>query len=209
MASWFDWLAKCENVQWRSHVHVDCCWKVFKFVRAEPLKNKTGKSILKAFAKILNRGGLKTLFFVNGPWSRVLQQAFSKFTFLTAQNHETKSSITERMIRTLLSRIWRYFTFKDTERYVDVLPDFSRSYNATFHRSMKRSDHWWLSHNQPAIVQPIGQVHCSLQTNFLATCKIFSQRKCFCVRLFLESVYRCITLDKLLFQICVVALHFV
>jgi len=30
MASWFVWLAKCENVQWRSHVHVDCCWKVFK-----------------------------------------------------------------------------------------------------------------------------------------------------------------------------------
>ena len=29
---------------------------------AEPLKNKTCKSILEAFAKILNRGGLKTLF---------------------------------------------------------------------------------------------------------------------------------------------------
>ena len=28
------------------------------------------------------------------------------------------------MIRTLWSRIWRYFTFKDTERHVDVLPDF-------------------------------------------------------------------------------------
>jgi len=33
-------------------------------------------------------------------------------------------SITERMIRTILSRIWRYFTFNDTERHVDVLPDF-------------------------------------------------------------------------------------
>jgi len=79
-----------------------------------------------------------------------------------AQNHETNSSITGRMIKTLPSRIWRYFTFKDTERYVDVLPDFSRSYNATFHRSMKRSDHWWLSQNQPAIVQQIDQAHCSL-----------------------------------------------
>ena len=39
---------------------------------------------------------------------------------------------------------------------------FSRSYNATFHRSIKRSDHRWLSHNQPAIVQQIGQAHCSL-----------------------------------------------
>jgi len=44
--------------------------------------------------------------------------------FLTVQNQETGSSITERLIRTLWSRIWRYFTFKDTERHVDVLPDF-------------------------------------------------------------------------------------
>jgi len=100
--------------------------------------------------------------FVNGPWSRVRQQAFSKFTFLTAQSHETISSITERMIRTLSSRIWRYFKFKDTERYVDVLPDFSRLYNATFHCSIKRCDRWWLSHNQPAIVQQISQAHCLL-----------------------------------------------
>ena len=88
--------------------------------------------------------------------------SFYKIHFLTAKKHETKSSITERMIRTLWSRIWRYFTFKDTERYVDVLPDFSRSYNATFHHSMKRSDHWWLSQNQPAIVQQIDQARCSL-----------------------------------------------
>jgi len=44
--------------------------------------------------------------------------------FLTVQNQETESSITERMIRTLWSRIWPYFTFKDTGKYVDVLPDF-------------------------------------------------------------------------------------
>ena len=36
--------------------------KFSNFAWAEPLKNKTGKSILKAFAKIPNRGGLKKLF---------------------------------------------------------------------------------------------------------------------------------------------------
>jgi len=54
------------------------------------LKNKTGKSILKAFEKILNRNGLKTLFFVNGPWSRVRQQAFSKFTFFNGTKSRNK-----------------------------------------------------------------------------------------------------------------------
>jgi len=43
------------------------------------------------------------------------------------------------MIRTFLYRIWSYFTFKDTKRYVDVLPDFLRSHNAKFRRSIKRS----------------------------------------------------------------------
>jgi len=33
-----------------------------KFAWAEPLKNKTSKSILKAFAKIVNRSGRKPLF---------------------------------------------------------------------------------------------------------------------------------------------------
>jgi len=103
--------------------------KFSNFAWAVPLKKKTGKSILKAFAKTPNRGGLKTLFLYRDrglEFANKLIQRYPKkqIHFLTAQNQETKSSITERMIRKLLSRIWRYFTFKDAERYVDVLPDF-------------------------------------------------------------------------------------
>jgi len=116
------------------------------------------ESILKAFAKILNRCGLKTLFctrtvvssspkiffkihFFNGTNSRNNffhhrandQNAFvSNLAILHVQRH--------RKIRWRASRL-------------------SRSYNATFHSSLKRDDHWWLSHNQPAIVQQIGQAH--------------------------------------------------
>jgi len=161
MTSWFDWLDKCENIQWWSHAHVDCCWKVFKLCMSWAAEEQNRRVYSQSFCKSSKQWRAEDVAFVNGPWSRVRQQTFSKFTFLKAQNHERNSSITERMIRTLSSRIWRYFTFKDTERYVDVLPDFSRSYNATFHRSIKRSDHWWLSHNQPAIVQQV-QAHCSL-----------------------------------------------
>jgi len=161
MASWFDWPAKCENVQWRSRVHVDCCWNVF-FVWAELLKNKTGKSILKIFAKILNKAGLKTLFFCKRTVVSSSPTSFFKIHFFNGTKSRNKifhhwandqnafvSNLailhiqTQRKIRRRASR-------------------FSRSYNATFHRSIKRSDHRWLSHNQPAIVQQIGQAHCSL-----------------------------------------------
>jgi len=116
-----------------------------KFVWAEPLKNKTSKSVLKTFAKIVNRSGRKPLFlykdrdleFTNKLFQRWLKK--KQIHFLTPQNQETKAAIAERMIRTLLSRVWRYFTFKDTKRYVDVLQYFLRSYNAKYHRSIKRS----------------------------------------------------------------------
>jgi len=121
---------------------IDVC---SKFARAEPLKNKTSKSILKVFAKIVNRSGRKPLFlytdrgleFTNKLFQRWLKK--KQIHFLTPQNQETKAAIAERMVRTLLSHVWRYFTFKDTKTYVDVLPDFLRSYNRKYHRSIKRS----------------------------------------------------------------------
>ena len=51
-------------------------------------------------------------------------------------HEETKASIVERFNITLKTRIWRYFTKKQSVRYVDVLQDFVRSYNNTFHRTI-------------------------------------------------------------------------
>ena len=43
--------------------------------------------------------------------------------------NETKASVVERVIRTLKTRMWRYFTAKKTMRYIDVLQDLVDSYN--------------------------------------------------------------------------------
>jgi len=59
--------------------------KFSNFACAEPLKNKTSNSILKTFAKILSRGGLKTLFlhtdrgleFANKLFQRYLKNRFT------------------------------------------------------------------------------------------------------------------------------------
>ena len=52
--------------------------------------------------------------------------------------NETKASVVERLIRTLKTRMWRYFTAKKTMRYIDMLPDLVYSYNHTIHRSIKK-----------------------------------------------------------------------
>ena len=51
--------------------------------------------------------------------------------------NKTKASIVERLIRTLKTKMWRYFTAEKTMRYVDMLPDLVYSYNHSVHRSIK------------------------------------------------------------------------
>ena len=51
--------------------------------------------------------------------------------------NETKASIVDRLIRTLKTKMWRYFTAKKTMRYMDMLPDLVYSYNHSVHRSIK------------------------------------------------------------------------
>ncbi len=55
--------------------------------------------------------------------------------FYTA-NNDVKAAIVERFNRTLKGRMYRYFTAKNTLRYIDDLQDFVDSYNNTYHRSI-------------------------------------------------------------------------
>ena len=56
--------------------------------------------------------------------------------FYTSENEDIKAAIIERFNRTLKTKMYRYFTAKNTRRHVDVLPDLLHSYNQTYHRSI-------------------------------------------------------------------------
>jgi hypothetical protein len=56
--------------------------------------------------------------------------------FFTTYNDETKASIVERFNRPLKTKMWKYFTHRETLTYVDVLPDMVASYNHTVHRTI-------------------------------------------------------------------------
>ena len=43
----------------------------------------------------------------------------------------------ERWNRTMKNIMWKYFTAKNTQNYVDVLPSMVEKYNNTYHRSIK------------------------------------------------------------------------
>ena len=56
--------------------------------------------------------------------------------FFTTNNEEIKAAMVERLNRTLKARIYRYFTFTKSERYLDVLPTIVASYNKSYHRTI-------------------------------------------------------------------------
>ena len=92
------------------------------------------------FAPLLGNKAPITLQTDNGSefLNRAVQKLFKEYGVhhFATHNEETKASIVERFNRTLKTRMWRFFTKKQLVRYVDVLQDFVRSYNNTFHRTI-------------------------------------------------------------------------
>lgn len=57
--------------------------------------------------------------------------------FNTTRNSDIKCSIAERVIRTIKEKIFKYLTYANSFRYVDVLDDIVGAYNNTYHRNIK------------------------------------------------------------------------
>lgn len=117
------------------------CIDIFsKYAWAVPLNQKTSGSIVKAFKKIFKER--KPLNLQTDQGSEFKNQKFQKFLklqgvyFFTTKN-ETKASVVERFNRTLKTKMWKYFTSRNTNKYIDVLQKLIRSYNTSYHRSIK------------------------------------------------------------------------
>jgi len=55
--------------------------------------------------------------------------------FQVCRNPDVKCAVVERVNRTLRDKLHRYFTYKNTYHYLDVLPKFIKGYNASVHWS--------------------------------------------------------------------------
>ena len=103
------------------------------------LKNKSAVSLVVAFVPLLSNKAPINLQTDKGSefLNRALQMLLKEYGLQHFATHieETKASIVERFnITSWKIRMWRYFTRKQSVRYVDVLQNFVRSYNNTFHR---------------------------------------------------------------------------
>lgn len=112
-----------------------------KLAFAAPLANKKSKTVADAFAhlfRVYRPSKLQTdegKEFTNREVQQVLKDNF--ITYFLAKNEIIKCSIVERFQRTLMTKIQKYMTSKGTHSFIDYLDDFVRSYNDSYHRSIK------------------------------------------------------------------------
>lgn len=105
-----------------------------------PLKTKTGTSLTDAFSTLLT--DRRPVYLQTDKGTEFLNKNFQSLLrangikFYTTENADIKASVVERFNRTLKTKMWKYFTYKNTYRYVDVLRDLVHSYNNTYHRSI-------------------------------------------------------------------------
>lgn len=112
-----------------------------KYAWVEPLRDKTASCVIKAFQRVLSRGRAPVYLqtdkgkeFVARPVQKFLEE--NDIRFRVARNPDIKAAVVERFNRTLKERMWRYFTHKNTKRYIDVLQNIVTAYNHTLHSSI-------------------------------------------------------------------------
>jgi hypothetical protein len=72
--------------------------------------------------------------FLNRSFQDMLKH--ERIEFQICRNPDMKCSIMERAQRTIRDKLYKYFTYKNTYRFVDVLQQFVQGYNATIHSTI-------------------------------------------------------------------------
>jgi Integrase core domain len=116
-----------------------------KFAWVIPLKNKSSKTLADAFDDFFTDmhsiGRLpEKLRTDRGPefTNRTVRKIYEKYNVYhsTTNNSKMKCSVVERFNRTLKTRMWKWFTYIRSKKYIEVLGDMVDAYNASRHRSI-------------------------------------------------------------------------
>ena len=111
-----------------------------RYLWIQPLKSKQHGQVIEGLRKILSSGRIsKEIRSDKGSelrnrWVRDFFKEKGIHHYVT--QNETKANYAERVIRTMKTIFYRYFTHNHTYRYLDVLQDMVHSYNNRSHRSL-------------------------------------------------------------------------
>jgi hypothetical protein len=105
-----------------------------KMAFVEPIKNKTGEVVTKAFEKVIKNYKRKPNLIHADKGTEFVNQTFQKM--LEKHNikmyhtyNEEKSAIAERFIRTLNQKLRPYFSYRKNFKWVDIIEKIVNDYN--------------------------------------------------------------------------------
>ena len=107
-----------------------------KYAWAYPVKRKTGKDVTEAMKKVLRESTPRNLQTDNGKefYNKDFQQLMKKHGVNHYSTYSTlKSSIVERLNRTLKTMMWKEFSFQGSYKWLQLLPKIIEKYNSTVH----------------------------------------------------------------------------
>jgi transposase InsO family protein len=119
------------------HRYILCVIDVFsKYLHLVPVKTKSGPHIASAFRSIFHHDdSLRPVWvridngkeFLNKQFQDMLRH--ETFLLKVCKNPDVKCAVVEHAHRMIRNRLYNYFTYKNTYRYIDVLPKFVQAYN--------------------------------------------------------------------------------
>jgi hypothetical protein len=113
-----------------------------KFLHIVPLMSKTGTAVASAFRSILTKYSHRSSIwvrtdrgkeFLNRSFQDMLKE--EDIQFQVCRDLNVKCAIVERSYRTIRDKLYKYLTYKNTYRYIDVLSKFDRGFNDTVHNA--------------------------------------------------------------------------
>ena len=114
-----------------------------KYAWAEPLKSKSATAMVEALQRLWTKLGSRLPQKVQtDSGSEFYNSRVQSFFKKHGVNHfstygDPHGSVVERWNRTLKTKMFRYFTAKNTLNYINVLPTLVKNYNHSFHRSIQ------------------------------------------------------------------------
>ena len=113
-----------------------------RFLYTAPMKTITGKEMVYLMNDLFQNTTDKPKNLRSDQGSEYKNNQVEKFLKDNRVNHifiyyETKGNYAERVIKTIKLKIIKYFTSKETFRWIEILTDLTYSYNQSYHRSIK------------------------------------------------------------------------
>ena len=123
----------------------------------EILSKKDTATVATAFEKILDRLDFKPRVihsdqgseFVGSKFQALLKRRGIKY--FSSTDSSIKAAIIERFNRTLMGRLYRYFTKHNSYRYIEILPNIIKSYNSSVHSATGVAPNKVSHHNKEII----------------------------------------------------------